>query len=490
MSSGKKVEIFPSANDAFKWAHQAMEEKKWREAAQRWALLRTVYVSDSAAWVQGAIAHKELKEYGQAEELLAYAQKNFPQNKNSFIQTVWLYLEQKNWVEAERVIAALKMCFPDDPAGWVLLAERYSMAEEYERANVFNREALEKFPDRPWPLRQAILFAQERQDWKRVQMLSAQMREKFPDHAKGYRAGILAAEKLGDADAAQKIRGEEKFGGNRLVSSAVPQKQNLFSASPRTHRSLFEFADLVWTKSRLNLKSEASRDHLRYLWWILDPLLYMAVFYLVFGVLMQRGGPGYVGYLLTGLVAFQWFAKTIQHTSGSILAGRGLMNQVKISPLFFPLVRIVQNTGKQLVVFLILAIFLVFYGLPPTVHWLALFVVMASQLVFMGIVGCALALVIPFARDLQNLIPTGIQFMLFVSGIFYNTERIPEQWRTLFFANPIALLIEQYRQVLLHNQWPYWPSLLYLWLACLVMGYGVWRFYRRFEAVYPRVVLE
>ncbi|HCE41701.1 MAG TPA: ABC transporter permease, partial [Alcanivorax sp.] len=260
--------------------------------------------------------------------------------------------------------------------------------------------------------------------------------------------------------------------------------------APPRRRDGRNFIDLVLTKARLNLKSEANRNHLRYLWWVLDPLLYMAVFYVVFGLLLHRGGEGFVAYLLTGLVPFQWFAKTIQHASNTIVEGRGLMNQVRISPLFFPLVAVAQNAGKQTLVFLMLAVFLVVYGLPPTPHWLALAPVVALQLAFMVVVGCALAMLIPFVRDLLNLVPTGLQFLLFCSGVFYTLDTIPERWRDLFLANPMANLLHQYRRILLDHQWPDWSQLGWLALGCALGLVAVLLAYRRLEGVFPRVVVE
>ena len=215
----------------------------------------------------------------------------------------------------------------------------------------------------------------------------------------------------------------------------------------------------------------------------------MSVFYLVFGVMLHRGGGGdFIVYLLTGLVPFQWFAKTVQQSSNAIFAGRGLMNQVHISPLFFPLVGIMQNAGKQMPVFLLLIGFLIFYGLHPTWHWIALLPIIVLQLVLMSVIGCFLALLVPFARDLNNLIPTGIQFMLFCSGVFYTVDTIPEKWQTLFFSNPMASLLYQYRLVLMDRQWPDWSGMGWILLGCSIGGIALSWFYKRVESDLPRVV--
>ena len=53
--------------------------------------------------------------------------------------------------------------------------------------------------------------------------------------------------------------------------------------------------ELVWTKTLFNLRSEVHRNYLSYAWWLMEPLLHMTVYYVVFGILLKRGGPGLSG---------------------------------------------------------------------------------------------------------------------------------------------------------------------------------------------------
>ncbi|WP_255875543.1 ABC transporter permease [Microbulbifer elongatus] len=259
---------------------------------------------------------------------------------------------------------------------------------------------------------------------------------------------------------------------------------------PAEQRGFAAFADLVWTKARLNLKSEANRSYLSYLWWVIEPLMYMVVFYFVFGVLMQRGEANFIAYLLTGLIPFQWFGKTVAQASNSIVAGRGLLNKVRISPLFFPLVGVAQNLSKQFFIFLVLFLFLYFYGLPPSIHWLALIPLILLQLLLIASVSCLIAMVIPFVRDLANLVPTGVQFIMFSSGIFFSVERIPEQWQSIFFANPIANILQQYRTIFLGASWPDLGLIGVLLVEIAFLMLLVLCFLRNFEGKFARVVLE
>ena len=93
-------------------------------------------------------------------------------------------------------------------------------------------------------------------------------------------------------------------------------------------QKIYWLIDLIWTKSLLNLKSEASRNVLSYVWWILEPFLYMLVFYVVFEMLLNRGGENYTTFLITGLIPWMWFMKSVSGSSGSIINSHALITQL------------------------------------------------------------------------------------------------------------------------------------------------------------------
>ncbi|MFG6137175.1 ABC transporter permease [Halomonas sp. B23F22_10] len=483
----------PTIDKELWWPRQAMKNGNWQNAVQRWAILRQVYPEKPAVWIQAAVSHRHLGQLDAADSLLTSARERFPEIPGPLLEQATLRCDQGRYDEAGQLVAETRGRFPEELSVMLASARVAARAGNLSEALTFNREARERFAEAPEPWLQHAELAMEVDEWSLALDRWREVRERFPKHAEGFTRAADAAQAMGNESLARQLRLAQEYGNAWLESvqnGEEGEEEAPHTINPPQRRDWRTFVDLVWTKARLNLKSEASQNHLRYLWWILDPLLYMAVFYVVFGILMERGGPGFIAYLLTGLVPFQWFRKTVQQTSNSIVGGKGLMHKVRISPLFFPLVGIVQNTGKQMLVFAMLGIFLILYGLPPTIHWLAIIPIVLVQLLLMTVVSCTLAMMVPFARDLTNLIPTGIQFLLFTSGIFYTIDRIPEEWRSLFFTNPMANILYQYRQVFVENQWPDWSGLGCVALGC-TLGLGLVVFlYRRLEPIFPRVVIE
>lgn len=224
------------------------------------------------------------------------------------------------------------------------------------------------------------------------------------------------------------------------------------------------------------------------LWWILDPIIFMFIFYLVFGVLMLRGEPGFLAFLLTGLVTFQWFQNTVGAGTNSIQSGQGLMQQVYLPKVIFPLVHILTDLFKFSLIFILLLIFLWLSGHPPGITYLALPLLLLIELALIVSVTCLAAALVPVMPDLSHAVRHSLRMLLFVSGVFFSADIIPEQYQFYFYLNPVATLLASFRDVLLYNAWPNWAALAYVVGLSIVIGALAFYALHRLEFEYPRLV--
>lgn len=248
------------------------------------------------------------------------------------------------------------------------------------------------------------------------------------------------------------------------------------------------FINLLLVKVQANLRNEVSRYYLNYLWWVIEPILTMMVFYVVFSILLRRGTPNFTAFLLVGITQWMWFARTVQNGSMSILQGKGLMLQVNIHKSFFPLVVVGRDAFKQLFVTALLLLFLVFYPTPVSTCWVALPLIMFIQLILVASSAMLCAAFVPFLPDLHFIIQTGVQLMFFASGIFYDIESVVlPHHRPFVYLNPMAGLIKNYRDILIYGQWPDWQYLGLVALFSLLFFYVSIRIITYFDHLYPKI---
>lgn len=245
--------------------------------------------------------------------------------------------------------------------------------------------------------------------------------------------------------------------------------------------------DLVLYKTYADLRAEAAKTYINYLWWIVDPILSMLVFYIVFGLLLGRGGDGFVAFLLTGLVFWSWYNQTLSHAGNTILGAGGLMNQVHVPKLVFPVVTILTDFTKFCVVLAVLLVFLWLSGYAVNTAYLALPFLIGIQFMLCTALSLLLAGIVPYLPDLKLVVNNLIHLQFFLSGIFFAPSDIPEQYHTWFYANPMATLIESYRDILLHGTWPHAGRLMTITFVCLVVLAAAVALIQRLDKRYPRL---
>jgi lipopolysaccharide transport system permease protein len=237
-----------------------------------------------------------------------------------------------------------------------------------------------------------------------------------------------------------------------------------------------------------DLRTEVARRFLGFLWWVIEPVMFMAVFYVVFGLGMRQGGPDYAPFLLCGMVPWKWFDGSVRQAGISIVANANLIQQIFVPKYVFGLVQILSNSFKFLVVLTLLLLLVVLLGRRPSLEWLGLLPLILTQLVFILSVGLLLGALIPFAHDLKQVVDNVLMLMMFLSGIFFSAETLPDSIRPFFDYNPMVVIIESYRSIVLANHWPDWAALAYVLVVAapmLLVGLFV---LRRYDRQYPKFI--
>lgn len=248
-----------------------------------------------------------------------------------------------------------------------------------------------------------------------------------------------------------------------------------------------QLTQLILHKTVGDLQSEIHRSYAGMIWWILDPLLSLGVYYLVFGFLFANKEQSYVTFLFVGIIVWRWFQNSVQHSANSLIAHRPLMLLVNVRKIVFPISGTMADAFKFL---LSLVVCLIVAGVVARgVHltWLVLPAVIFVQLVF--VLGCCLvaAAITPFVPDLYLLLPTFLQLTMFVSGVFYRVDVMPERVQLLIRLNPMTCIIEQYREVIMNGRLPNWGTLAVVAAIGMALAVVGGLMLQRFEKVYPKL---
>jgi lipopolysaccharide transport system permease protein len=154
------------------------------------------------------------------------------------------------------------------------------------------------------------------------------------------------------------------------------------------------------------------------------------------------------------MILWQWFEGAVMVGAGSIKAKFHVLNQCNLPKYIFPLVSIAVHTWKFLCVSFIIFILAAALGHPPNIHWLYLPLLFIIQLLLIVSIALPVSIGVTLWADLQIVLSSIFRLFFFLSGIFFEVEQVPEAARKYFFWNPMAVLIDAGRAVILRNETP------------------------------------
>lgn len=215
----------------------------------------------------------------------------------------------------------------------------------------------------------------------------------------------------------------------------------------------------------------------------------MLMFYLVFGIFLQRGGSQehYVPFLLCGLVTWKWFSVSIASATTLLARYSAVINDVLIEKPIFFVIHFVKTTSRFLVALSFLLIFLFFIELGPTsIIDVIFFLGIAIMLIFglMIFIGS----VSPFFPGIKILMPTIIQALFFISGIFIPVDGILKIFPVYEYLNPILMLIDYMRSLFIyHVEYPIHKLLILLFHSVIYLLIGIYIFNKK-ETEYVKYI--
>lgn len=253
-------------------------------------------------------------------------------------------------------------------------------------------------------------------------------------------------------------------------------------------REAYRYRDLFWSLVWRELKARYKGSALGFLWSVLNPLLMLAVYNMVFSHVLRLGMKHFAVFLFCALLPWTWFTNSVSHAATCILANAGLVKKVYFPLELLPTIMVVSNLVNYLLSLPVLFAFLWYFQITPGVTLLALPVLMAITFAMAWGLGLLMATLTVFFRDVEQLLVVGFTAWFYLTPILYPFSLVPERFTTLVKLNPMAPLAQGFQRIFLENAWPDWRWLAYsagVALVCCVLG--LWAF-RKHKYTFHEVV--
>lgn len=209
-------------------------------------------------------------------------------------------------------------------------------------------------------------------------------------------------------------------------------------------------------------------------------IIYTFVFSIVFKVRLEQSDNIYddkyhfVLMLFIGIITYNLFSECLSRAPNLILSNTNFVKKIIFPLEILPLISLgaaLFHAGISLLI-LMISLLIVAHSIQWTVIFLP-FIIFPLLLVIIGL-SWALASIGVFIRDIGQFIGLILTMLLFLSPIFYPVSALPESVRDYLFLNPLTLIIEQLRIIILYGQLPNWEKLgMYYIIAFFVAWIGL-----------------
>lgn len=233
-------------------------------------------------------------------------------------------------------------------------------------------------------------------------------------------------------------------------------------------KDLYEYRELLKTNIKKDVGGKYKHSFLGVLWSFINPLLQIAVYALVFQVILKSNIENYTVYLCCGLIPWQYFYSVVLRGASVMIDNANIIKKVYFPREILPISLVTSEGINFLIATIIILGFVIFGGIGLSFHVIWYFVILIIQYILsIGIALLVSSLTVYF-RDLFHLLGVFMQLLFYATPIVYSMEAVPEKMRWLLKLNPMSYLIESYRSIFYHKTTPDFQNLAIAFVIAIV----------------------
>lgn len=250
-------------------------------------------------------------------------------------------------------------------------------------------------------------------------------------------------------------------------------------------KEIYAYREMIVSLVKRDLKGRYKGSALGFLWTFLNPLFQLAVYTMVFSVIMRSGIKDYYLFLFVALIPWIFFSTSLTGGASCILTQQDMVKKIYFPREVLPISYVSSQFVNMLLSFLVIFFVLLCAGYPlQPLALLCLPVIMAVEYILALGLAMMMSAVTVYLRDMEYILGILAMAWQFLTPIMYSLEQVPEKYRWIFYANPMTYIITAYRDILYFGVMPELDTLLpsvLLGVAGLIIGWAVFlKLQRRF----------
>ena len=242
----------------------------------------------------------------------------------------------------------------------------------------------------------------------------------------------------------------------------------------KVFKNLYEYRELLKSSIKKDVGGKYKNSVLGVLWSFLYPLLQIAVYAIVFPLIMRSNMENYTVFVCCGLIPWNFFSTAISRSSFTMIENGNILKKLYFPREILPISVVTSESVNFVISTIIILAFVLGTGMGLT--WYVIFYPVILLIQYILLIGISLFVssITVYFRDLQHFIGIALQLLFYATPIVYATNIIPESYQWILRLNPMTFIIDGYRSIFYYQQQPDFISLgitLLVSLILCVVGY-------------------
>ena len=246
-------------------------------------------------------------------------------------------------------------------------------------------------------------------------------------------------------------------------------------------KALYNYRELLKSNIKKEIRGKYKGSFLGILWSFVNPLLSVLVYALVFPFILKDSPDNYLVYLIVGILPWTFFTTVVNQGTFTILGNAGIIKKVYFPREILPISVVASGLVNFMISCLIIVLFLLFTGIGFS--WYLVFfplIVVIQCILSLGIIFITGAINV-YVRDAEYIIVFILNILFYATPILYDSSTFGNKFQWIFKINPMAIIINGYRDIFFYKQMPDIEALLILLVGSIALLFVGIKIFRKLE---------
>lgn len=243
-------------------------------------------------------------------------------------------------------------------------------------------------------------------------------------------------------------------------------------------KKIYNYRELLKNNVKKEIRGRYKNSFLGVLWTFLNPLLQLAVYALIFPLILKTTQPYYVIFVCVGLIPWTFFTTSVSQSAFTVVANGNIVKKVYFPREILPISVVASGAVNFMISTLIILAFVIFSGLGVTKYIIFYPLILLIQCILQLGIAFILSAITVYLRDVEHFVQIILMVLFYATPIVYSGDSIPEAFKFIITLNPMAHILEGYRAIFYNQTMPDMASLGIVLLGSLILcviGYYIFK---------------